>query len=457
MKTDLILICLMASLMQAQISAPTNVEYVVTTAEKPCLAPSGETVFRKLDQARAELQQKGRLPQTRFGQTQPHPMFLWPVEKSASAPYHHVWGISNYIDHNIAFPNQVQDWNCGTKTYDTAGGYNHAGIDIFLWPFSWHQFQNDHARVIAAAPGIILYKEDGHFDMSCTMGGGDWNAVYIQHSDGSMAWYGHLKSGSLTTKEPGDSVTAGEFLGYVGSSGNSTGPHLHFEVYNNANQLVDPYTGPCNAWPSATESWWAEQPAYIQQKINSVSTHSAPAVFPACPQTEILNLKDSFLSTETVYAMLFMTDQTIGAGVSITLKRPNGTTAFTNTFTPNVAYNASYVYWSLGPATFNAYGTWTLSFSHNGDVVEHAFIYGSELGLADGVRPEPLRLYPNPASDTVQFSAAIASLEVYQVDGKRLQVPYTTTSADVSTLPKGVFVLRGMDADGQPFVTKMTK
>src|SRR5215510_13083944 len=103
---------------------------------------------------------------------------------------------------------------------------------------------HDQVAAVAAADGIILAKDDGNYDRSCSLTGAAWNAVYVQHADGSVAWYGHLKNGSLTTKAPGALVVQGEFLGIVGSSGNSTGPHLHFEVYDAANHLIDPWGGP---------------------------------------------------------------------------------------------------------------------------------------------------------------------------------------------------------------------
>ena len=156
-----------------------------------------------------------------------------------------MWSISNYVDHNSAYPNQLQDYNCGTKTYDTSSGYNHQGIDIFTWPFTWKMVDDNSVEIIAAAPGQIIAKGDGQFDRSCGFNNNPWNAVYVRHGDGSVAWYGHMKNGSLTTKNVGDFVNLGEYLGIVGSSGNSTGPHLHFEVYQNDTytNLIDPYTG----------------------------------------------------------------------------------------------------------------------------------------------------------------------------------------------------------------------
>lgn len=61
----------------------------------------------------------------------------WPVLADAGLPVADRSFISNYVDRNAAFPNQLQDFACGNRTYDTAQGYNHRGIDIAVWPFSW--------------------------------------------------------------------------------------------------------------------------------------------------------------------------------------------------------------------------------------------------------------------------------------------------------------------------------
>ncbi len=62
--------------------------------------------------------------------------------------------------------------------------------------------------------------------------------VAITHDDGTETWYAHL---TTITTNVGDSVTGGEQIGTVGSTGNSTGPHLHLEVRPGAGDAVDPY------------------------------------------------------------------------------------------------------------------------------------------------------------------------------------------------------------------------
>ena len=66
--------------------------------------------------------------------------------------------------------------------------------------------------------------------------GGYGNLVVIQHRLGFQTWYAHLSSVAVST---GQAVSGGTRIGAVGSTGNSTGPHLHFEVRHNGTP-VDP-------------------------------------------------------------------------------------------------------------------------------------------------------------------------------------------------------------------------
>jgi len=209
--------------------------------------------------------------------------FIWPVQQAAGFDYNSTWAISVYLDHDDA-TGGLQDWNCGTRTYDTSSGYDHQGVDIFLWPFTWKQVEEEQTEIIAAASGQIIFKSDGSSDQNCSFNNDQWNAVFIEHSDGSIAWYGHMKNGSLTSKNVGDTVTQGEYLGIVASSGNSTGPHLHFEVYDENNNLIDPYTGPCNDLNDT--SWWADQKEYLNSGVNAALTHTDLPNFGSCPEIE---------------------------------------------------------------------------------------------------------------------------------------------------------------------------
>ncbi len=64
------------------------------------------------------------------------------------------------------------------------------------------------------------------------------NEVVIQHEDGKYSQYGHMSSLSVSA---GEQVSAGQQIGAVGTTGNSTGPHLHIEVRPGAGDPVDPF------------------------------------------------------------------------------------------------------------------------------------------------------------------------------------------------------------------------
>lgn len=416
-------------------------EYKFNPNNSPCLTEEKRIEIKQtLFANQQKLITQGKLAANRNTNTTVHPLFIWPVVKNPTAPYNNVWSISNHVDHDSNYPNFVLDWNCGDRTYDTSGGYNHKGIDIFTWPFTWYQFQNNQAWAVAAANGIILDKNNGNYDMNCAFNSSDWNAVYILHDDGSTSWYGHLKNGSLTTKNIGESVVAGEFLGVVGSSGSSTGPHLHFEVYNDNNQLIDTYAGPCNNWSSSTNTWWQNQKPYQDPKINAVLSHSAVPVFNSCPATETVNLNDNFSSGSTVYGIVYLADQLIGTTGNLTLIRPNGTTAATRTANFNVFYTASYWWWSFPASTFNQTGTWTFSFTYLGQTVTHSFNYG--VLETDEFNNNTNSIFPNPVTNilNIESDKSFDKIIILDTTGKKI-LETTDTTINVENLAGGVYII----------------
>lgn len=350
-----------------------------------------------------------------------HPLFIWPVIKNPLSNYNNVWSISNHVDHN--YPNQLVDWNCGGRTYN-----NHKGVDIFTWPFPWYMMDTKPAWVVAAASGIIIGKSDGNYDRNCSYTNPNWNAVYIQHTDGSVAWYGHMMQNSLTFKNVGDHVAVGEYLGTVGSSGSSTGPHLHFEVYNDINQLVDPYLGSCNTWPSSTNSWWEIQKPYIDPKINQVSTHSGIPVFNnGCGVQETTKYKNTFNVGETVYVFLFGADIPIGEYISIKLIRPDLSIAHSSTIAQNIFFYSSWRYWQFSSSTLNQVGIWTAEITVNNQTVTHQFGYGMQLDINEiSANAEKNIAVENPVKNNKlniinNSKIDYYIIDVYTIDGRKIK------------------------------------
>lgn len=394
----------------------------------------------------------------------PTTLFSWPVKMKEGAPYQSIWAISNYVDQNAEYPNKLLDYNCGTRTYDTNAGYNHKGVDIFTWPFPWKMMDNDEAEIVAAAPGQIISISRTNFDRNCAMNSLAWNAVYVQHTDGSVAVYGHMKKDSPTPKNVGDTVEEGEYLGIIGSSGSSTGPHLHFEVYseiewNGVGQdvLIDPYAGDCNSLN--TDSWWKEQKPYVNPNINAVFTHSADPIFPTCPTQEVMNEKNDFAPGETVYLGVYLRDQIAGTKINLSVIAPNGT--IYNNWEYNLAdnYQSSYWYWYIVlPST---QGEWTWRASYQGQVVDHKFMVET-LGVEDH-EFNAISIYPNPFNDVVniQSNSLIKKASVANILGKTVMVKTNATESikeiNLESLPGGVYFLKLEGINNQQKTIKLIK
>ena len=89
---------------------------------------------------------------------------------------------------------------------------------------------------IAANTGTAVYAADGGKVVLAEWYGGYGNCIMIDHGNGYKTLYGHL---SYIGVKSGAFVSQGATIGQVGSTGNSTGPHLHFEVYLNGSR-IDP-------------------------------------------------------------------------------------------------------------------------------------------------------------------------------------------------------------------------
>ncbi|MDQ4121530.1 MAG: peptidoglycan DD-metalloendopeptidase family protein, partial [Acidobacteriota bacterium] len=340
-----------------------------------CLTEEKRAELQKQVQSSiSKLRGEGKL--AAIGSSAP-PKFIFPVRgNGAGEKDYGIHFMGQFVDHNPAFPNQLQDYNCGTRTYDTAAGYNHKGIDIINFPFAWNKMDNNETVAVAAADGQIIFKQDGYFDRSCTWNTTTtWNIVVLQHSDGTRSYYGHLKLNSLTTKAVGEMVTQGEFLGVIGSSGVSTVPHLHFEIYNANNQLQDPYQGPCNLMNNF--SYWLAQPAYRDSSINKLMTHSAQPVGQPCPNPTITNEKNVFAPGSQIFVSLSYRDPVAGQQSQLSLIQPDGTVNQSWTFVvANTAPMVSLGFPRLLPANAMT-GVWKFRVVYESRTYEHSFLVRS--------------------------------------------------------------------------------
>lgn len=315
------------------------------------------------------LQADGRLP-ARDSKATPGG-YTWPLRPAPGVADYGYYALYNFVDHDARGPNLLQDYNCGTRSYDSATS-GHAGTDISIWPFPWARFERSEIQAVAAQSGVIVFKADGYDDRSCTMGDKPANRVLVRHDDGLTASYYHFKADTITAKAVGERVAQGEYLGVVGSSGSSTAPHLHFELRDAADRVVDPFTGACNPGTSL----WAVQPPYRDSRINKLSTHSAPAVFPSCATPEQTNLSDNFAIGARVYFYTYFQDQQAGQQAVYTVYRPDGRVFASWLYQATETYDAAYRYWYYTLPTTASVGTWRIDVAYQGRLYSHAFTVG---------------------------------------------------------------------------------
>ena len=173
-------------------------------------------------------------------------------EMQAAAHGWNGYGDIDYVDHVLRYY-QVSVGSMGDASaiadgrfayplpghaWDTYPGHN--GIDI--------SFANCYGEpVYAVAAGTVRYTQDGWTPAHGV--GGMWsfgNSVFIEHGDGWISAYGHL---SALTVASGETVTQGQLIGYIGSTGNSTGPHLHLALYHDGDAGIGGQNFAELAWP----------------------------------------------------------------------------------------------------------------------------------------------------------------------------------------------------------------
>ena len=98
------------------------------------------------------------------------------------------------------------------------------------------ELKNHNGMDIASNMGTTVYAADGGTVVLAEWYGGYGNCIMIDHGNGYKTLYGHL---SYIGVYEGQAVNQGDAIGQVGSTGNSTGPHLHFEVYAGGSR-IDP-------------------------------------------------------------------------------------------------------------------------------------------------------------------------------------------------------------------------
>lgn len=137
-------------------------------------------------------------------------------------------------------------------TYKVSSGYGsrwgtfHAGLD-FAAPIG--------TPIYAAADGVVVQGKERYN----VAGFGSWIWLDCQNSVGRDFIYGHVKHDGILVKA-GDRVHAGQQIGVVGNEGQSTGPHLHFEVWGSPGRLGGAHQDPAKYLQGAQQIGRPAQP-----------------------------------------------------------------------------------------------------------------------------------------------------------------------------------------------------
>jgi murein DD-endopeptidase MepM/ murein hydrolase activator NlpD len=140
--------------------------------------------------------------------------------------------VDKYVEQSLLFMNTFENIPLGFPYHGNVsseygyrknpfGGYNgefHPGID----------FKGEWGDPVFATGKGVVERCDWYF--------GYGNAVVLRHDEGLTVIYGHLSKVNVIQNQQ---VNAGDLIGYIGSTGRSTGPHLHYEIRRN-NEDIDP-------------------------------------------------------------------------------------------------------------------------------------------------------------------------------------------------------------------------
>ena len=362
------------------------------------------------------------------------------------------WYVGNFADLN-PLENQRLDWECNTATFDNyffggAKNYDgHNGADIVPYPFPWQMMDDESVDIIAAADGEVIHIFDENtIDRNCATpheflsepfnGGYYGNFVALLHSDGSITIYGHMKNGTVANLALGDNVATGQYLGKLGSSGNSSTPHIHFEVrLCESCGYIEPWysSGGCNE--DITESKWLNQTPYYTPQVLRVATHNEIPVFKTCEDyesgsNETVNFSNHFNSSEDLIISVAMRDFFYGGNFDIDIINSAGN------ILEHIDYNSTDNYYReifLFVEDLAGYstGTYKIKVIHDGNSYYHYFTVNcpAALTLSGAQTGTNGYITGDYIASTATISGAITNNVLYQAENYvKLNVGFKATA-----------------------------
>lgn len=370
------------------------------------------------------------------------PFLHTPIAGEAGKDY----TIVNYVDWDLA---DIQDAFCGSKTYD-----GHQGTDFTLRSFKQ---MDSSISILAAADGEVVFIQDGLFDREkiSDVSKGFGNYIAIKHPNKYYTYYAHLKKGSLNVKV-GDQVKAGDEIAALGSSGNSTDPHLHFEVYFDSMYVVDPFMGNCGN----SESLWLDQLPYeTALKIWEVGMHN-----------ELIGIDDLRERVTTVECCPFTFPTESEKPVLLWshmygLKK--GSTLTANWYTPanelwfTYDYEMEqdwwyYYFWTYINNEGLEEGTWSVELEYDGaPITRQEFVVDQSLNTREApyISAACKPLETAPWSQLLEKYNA-GTLEIFNLQGQVLSAEQIQLIPSIEQSTPNIYLLREQSENGQCIVKR---
>lgn len=235
------------------------------------------------------------------------PMALYPVAgtfgRDLAVPY--------FVD--LDDSGAKRDWHCTDLTFN-----GHTGHDPYLRSFAE---QRIGVPVFAVRDGRVIDVRDDYSDENTA---NDPNAlanyVVIRHDDDEVSQYVHLRKGIMVAV--GDNITAGTQIGWVGSSGRSMGPHIHFEARVN-DVAYEPMAGPCR--PGL--SYFPHQPSLFEEPLVFGATFSNRSFgdFAAPPHDDAPHVSTFVKGQRTIYFKAELANVGASTRYKLLLEKPGST------------------------------------------------------------------------------------------------------------------------------------
>ena len=248
-----------------------------------------------------------------------------------------------------------RDYHCTDLTFN-----NHSGHDPYIRSFSE---QRIGVPVFAARDGVVTDLRDNEPDENVSNEiDARPNFITLRHSDGDITQYVHLRKG-LTLKV-GDTVTAGTQIGWVGSSGKSMGPHIHFEARSH-DVPYEPMAGPCRPGPS----YFADQPTLFDTPMVLGATFSARsfADFAAPPHDDAPHTGTFRAGQQTIYFKVEMAHVSSSTRYTLKIRAPNNarTDVAASGQLKTIDVSLASIWWGLD-VNLDRVGTWAMELEVNG-------------------------------------------------------------------------------------------